>query len=119
MTTRFTVLLLAVTCSVLFISTASAQPAERILSGEPKQWHKVTLTVDGPQANETDTNPNPFLDYRMTVFFHSPSPTQTYRIPGYFAADGDAANSHAASGNKWRAHFAPDKPGRWRYCILF
>ena len=30
-------------------------------SGELRQWHKVTLTLDGPEASET-ADPNPFLD---------------------------------------------------------
>ena len=32
------------------------------ISGELKQWHKVTLTLDGPFAHERDTQPNPFTD---------------------------------------------------------
>jgi len=39
------------------------------LSGELKQWHKVTLNLAGPFAAETDTTPNPFIDYRLTVTF--------------------------------------------------
>ena len=39
------------------------------VSGELRQWHKVTLTLNGPQASETDSSPNPFTDYRMTVTF--------------------------------------------------
>lgn len=34
---------------------------------------------------------------------------------GYFAADGNAAQTSASSGDKWRAHLAPDKPGKWNY----
>ena len=77
-----------------------------VVSGELKQWHKVTLTFNGPQATETDTSPNPFTDYRMTVVFTHESGSPRYEVPGYFAADGDAANSSAASGNKWRAQIA-------------
>ncbi len=36
------------------------------ISGELKQWHKVTLTLDGPFAHEKDNKPNPFTDYRLT-----------------------------------------------------
>ena len=36
------------------------------VSGDLRQWHKVTLTLDGPQADETANDPNPFLDYRLT-----------------------------------------------------
>jgi hypothetical protein len=89
------------------------------ISGELRQWHKVTLTLDGPQADELSSAPNPFMDYRMTVTFAHESGTPTYRVPGYFAGDGDAGNSSASSGSKWRAHLAPDKTGRWTYRIAF
>ena len=36
-----------------------------------KQWHKVTLTLDGPFAHETDTDPNPFTDYRLDGHLHA------------------------------------------------
>lgn len=89
------------------------------ITGELKQWHKVTLDLVGPNASETDTSQNPFLDYRMTVeFVHEPS-SLTYRVPGYFAADGDAANTSAAEGDVWRAHLSPDLPGRWKYKVSF
>ena len=44
------------------------------ISGELKQWHKVTLTLDGPEAAETgagegESEVNPFTDYAMTVTF--------------------------------------------------
>lgn len=89
------------------------------ISGVLKQWHKVTLTLDGPFAHERDKQPNPFTDYRMTVTFRHESGSPTYDVPGYFAADGDAANSSAESGTKWRAHLSPDKPGKWSYSISF
>jgi len=89
------------------------------IDGELKQWHKVTLTIDGPEANETDTDPNPFLDYRMTVIFTHASGTPRYQVPGYFAADGNAAHTSARSGHKWRAHLSPDKPGIWNYRVEF
>jgi hypothetical protein len=89
------------------------------VSGELKQWHKVTLTVDGPSARETDNDPNPFTDYRMTVTFRHGSGSPEYKVPGYFAVDGNAANSSAGEGNKWRAHLSPDKAGRWAYEVSF
>jgi Domain of unknown function (DUF5060)/Putative collagen-binding domain of a collagenase len=87
------------------------------VSGELRQWHKVTLTLDGPQADESASDPNPFRDYRMTVTFAHESGVPTYSIPGYFAADGNAANTSATAGNKWRAHLSPDKAGRWDWRI--
>lgn len=89
------------------------------VSGELQQWHKVTLTLDGPFANEQDTSPNPFTDLAMNVTFTHASGTPTYIVPGYFAADGQASESSASSGTKWRAHLSPDKPGRWDYVVSF
>jgi len=86
-----------------------------IITGAHKQWHKLTITLSGPFSNETDTAPNPFLDYRMTVTFTHESGSLHYSVPGYFAADGNAAQTSATSGNKWRAHFSPDATGKWNY----
>ena len=86
------------------------------ISGELKVWHKVTLTLDGPFASETG-NPNPFLDYRMEVTFKRGA--LSYVVPGYFAADGKAANTSAKSGTKWRAHLSPDSAGKWSYTVSF
>ncbi len=88
------------------------------VTGELKQWHKVTLTLNGPYAHEKDNKPNPFTDYNMAVSFTHTDGT-THLVPGYFAADGDAANSSAESGTKWRAHFAPGKTGTWKYTVHF
>ncbi|MGC8991830.1 MAG: DUF5060 domain-containing protein, partial [Verrucomicrobiia bacterium] len=90
-----------------------------VISGDLKQWHKVTLTLDGPPASETDTQPNPFTDYCFEVTFAHASGSPKHLVPGYFAADGNAADTSATSGNKWRAHFSPDKPGQWNYLIHF
>ena len=128
-------------------------PADRIstnaeISGELRQWHKVTLTIDGPRASSYGTtmflfdedsgelhldvrpqagppgrlsymHPNPFLDYRMTVTFKHESGNLSYEVPGYFAADGNAAQTGVMSGNKWRAHLSPDKIGRWDWEVSF
>src|SRR5688572_29438151 len=79
----------------------SGRATDIIVEGELRQWHKVTLTLTGPEAVEAGGGPNPFMDYRLTVTFAHESGSPTYRVPGYFAADGNAANSSAASGNKW------------------
>jgi hypothetical protein len=89
------------------------------VGGELKQWHKVTLTLDGPFAHERDTQPNPFTALALNVTFTHESGTPSYVAPGYFAADGDAADSGAESGTKWRAHLSPDKAGRWSYVVSF
>jgi len=92
---------------------------EVVISGELKQWHKITLTLDGPFASETDIRPNPFTDYRMTVTFTHESGSPVYQVPGYFAADGNAAESSEYKGVKWRAHLAPDLTGLWSYKVSF
>jgi hypothetical protein len=109
---------LVVACAVL-VSPGVGPAATPTISGELKQWHKVTLTLDGPQAAENDTNPNPFLDYRFTVRFKHESGAPAYQVPGYFAADGNAAETSATAGNQWRAHLSPDKPGKWTYEVSF
>ena len=104
---------------LVVVSTSGfARAAEIEIAGELRQWHKVTLTVDGPEASEDDT-PNPFIDYRMQVTFQHPQTGTKYSVPGYFAADGDAANTSASSGNKWRAHLSPDHVGTWSYKVSF
>lgn len=83
-----------------------------VITGEAKQWHKVTFTFNGPKSSEQET-PNPFTDYRLDVTFTSGD--ESFVVPGYFAADGDAANSSASGGNKWRVHFSPNKTGKWHW----
>jgi hypothetical protein len=115
-----------VTVAMLLAGAASgtvraqgSAPSEVVISGELRQWHKVTLTLTGPEADESSVSPNPFVDYRMNVTFVHESGSPTYSVPGYFAGDGNAAHSSATSGNKWRAHLSPDKTGRWTYRISF
>ena len=94
-------------------------PGDVERSGEIKRWHKVTLTFAGPFAHEKDTDPNPFTDYRLDVSFEHIESGNRLFVPGYFAANGNAGESSAASGNKWRVHFAPDRPGAWRWQVDF
>ena len=41
------------------------------------------------------------------------------KVPGHFAADGNAAQSSANSGNKWRAYFLPREIGEYRVVTSF
>lgn len=88
------------------------------IKGELKQWHKVTLEIEGPESAE-DATPNPFMDYRLNVVFTHPTSGLSYTVPGYFAADGNAAETSATRGNVWRAHLCPDEVGEWTYVISF
>jgi hypothetical protein len=89
------------------------------VAGELKQWHAVTLDLAGPYVDEADVLPNPFTDYAFNVTFTHESGSPEYTVPGYFAADGGAAESGASAGTVWRAHLAPDKPGKWSYAVSF
>jgi hypothetical protein len=89
-----------------------------VTTGELKQWHKVTLTFSGPSTSEA-ASLNPFRDYRLNVTFVHSSSGQRYVVPGYYAADGNAAETGATAGNKWRVHFIPDQTGVWNYQVSF
>ena len=99
--------------SLLCIASCVApQPVE--IEGAMQRWHPVTLTFEGPQASE-DGSPNPFRDYRLTVVFAHSATESEYTVAGYFAADGDAAETSADSGDQWRVHFCPDMEGTWTW----
>jgi hypothetical protein len=102
----------------ILLSCAPLAVAAATVSGELRMWHKVTLDFAGPATSET-ADPNPFTDYRLDVTFTHPQSGKTHIVPGYYAADGDAANTGASSGNRWRVHFAPDRIGSWTYTASF
>lgn len=106
---------------VLLAATLTGQAAREdvsrgVVSGELKKWHRVTITFAGPETSET-AEPNPFRDYRLEVTFSSGG--KHYTVPGYYAADGNAAESGATSGNRWRVHFTPDETGQWTWKASF
>lgn len=82
------------------------------------QWQTVAVTFDGPETSE-GASPNPFRDYRMSVHFEHAISGEKFTVPGFFAADGNAAESSAKSGNKWRARFTPPHPGPWKWTASF
>ena len=96
--------------------TPSSDP--RDVQGELRKWHKVTIVFQGQPFSETDAR-NPFMDFRLDVTFKHPATEKKYVIPGYFAADGDAANTGSSSGDMWHCHFAPDETGTWNYETSF
>ncbi len=77
-----------------------------------KVWHTITLDFNGPDASENDRL-NPFLDFRLDVTFTNGD--TEYIVPGYYAADGNAAETSADRGNVWRVKFTPDISGKWKY----
>ncbi|MEQ8554864.1 MAG: DUF5060 domain-containing protein [Cyclobacteriaceae bacterium] len=113
------IIILASVASSCTADPGSITSDEVSITGELQQWHAVTLDLQGPHASETGPDPNPFTDFRFEVTFVHESGTPRYTVPGYFAADGNAAESGAESGNIWRAHLSPDKTGNWTYSISF
>jgi hypothetical protein len=102
--------------TLALISAAGGTVCAQQIGGELKQWHDIVLTFDGPASSES-AQPSPFLDYRLNVTFTKGS--KSYQAPGYYAADGNAAETSATSGNKWRVHFVPDETGEWTYRVSF
>jgi hypothetical protein len=93
-----------------------AQKTAPKIEGELKKWHRVTLNFEGPETSELASE-NPFLDYRLDVVFTNGD--KTYYVPGFYAADGNAAETSATSGNIWQVRFTPDATGEWKYVVSF
>lgn len=105
-------LLLVLLLSISFLSCSKSGQ----LTGEMKKWHRVTITFDGPETSEA-AELNPFMDYRLDVSFSNGE--RYYVVPGFYAADGNAGETSATAGNKWRVHFTPDAAGTWTYNASF
>lgn len=95
---------------LLFLSCGEKEDMKPI--AEYQQWHTVTLSFEGPETTE-EAGENPFLNYRLFVTFKNGE--NEYIIPGFYAADGDAAETGANSGNIWQVRFTPDRQGKWSY----
>ncbi|MEM1358728.1 MAG: DUF5060 domain-containing protein, partial [Bacteroidota bacterium] len=80
------------------------------------KWQKVSLDFRGPATSET-AEENPFTDYRLDVNF-SLNDT-VFTVPGFFAADGNAAETSADAGAVWRVNFRPDREGLWQWEAVF
>jgi hypothetical protein len=104
-----------VICAVLAVGH-SVTASEGDICGELKKWHEVTITFEGPDTSE-QAEPNPFRDYRLDATFTKGN--KRCVVAGYYAADGNAGQSGAEKGNKWRVHFVPDEEGQWTYEAFF
>jgi hypothetical protein len=102
---------------LFFITFNSCKQQKEVkIEGELKKWHRITLNFEGPQTSEIDEN-NPFLNYRLDVTFKNGN--KEYVIPGFYAADGNAAETSSDSGNVWQVRFTPDTIGEWTYTASF
>ena len=114
---QYRLILIIIICSVFSANLCVFGAANKCeVMSELKKWHKMTLTFTGPETGE-NAEPNPFLDYRLTVTFSKGQ--KRYIAGGYYAADGNAAETGAKAGNKWRVHFVPDETGQWAYAASF
>lgn len=100
---------------LVFLPTLLA--AQRV-DGEPKVWHRITVSFEGPETAE-DATPNPFTDYRLTVEFRHTATGRSVRVPGFYAADGSAAETSAMRGRIWQARFLPDAEGELTFRASF
>jgi len=107
---RMVCLMAWVGLGVLASGCSSHKPT--FVSGSLEQYQPVTLSFNGPMLREVGPA-NPFTDYRMTVRFTLGK--RVVDVPGYFASDGQAADTSPLGGHVWRVHFLPDEPGEWKY----
>ena len=87
--------------------------------GPWKKWHPLHVTFDRATNTSEIDQDNPFRNYRLDVYFVHPASGTVHRVPGYYAADGNAADTSASMGSKWRAHLTPDRSGTWFYLASF
>jgi|GEM_PF-366548 len=102
----------------LFVALVAPSASGNVVTGELRVWHRVSVSFTGPQTSETAAV-NPFSDYRLNVTFTHAASGAVYIVPGFYAADGNAAESSAVSGATWRVHFVPDRDGVWTYTASF
>lgn len=94
----------------LTVSTLQAAPSPD--TAHVRQWHTKTISFEGPKTSEF-ADPNPFTDFRLQVTFtHTDA---RYVVRGFYAADGNAAETGAKAGRVWQVRFAPDRVGTWNY----
>jgi hypothetical protein len=103
---------------MIWLAGLEPLPTDGVVTGELKKWHNVTVTFSGPWTHEA-ADPNPFSDYRLDVTFTHSDTGREIGVPGYYAADGNAAHSSAGGGDRWRVHFRPDAEGEWTYAASF
>lgn len=100
---------------ILYLCSAQAL-AQIDVRGDKQIWHTVTLDIEGPESKEEEAT---FRDIRVNVTFTHKESKRKFLVPAYFAADGNAANSSAESGNIWRAKFTADAAGEWQWSLSF
>ncbi|WP_020533075.1 DUF5060 domain-containing protein [Flexithrix dorotheae] len=103
--------------SGIFFLIVSCSPEQEEVVKAYQQWHTITLPFDGPETAENAPD-NPFLNYRLQVTFQHQDGTE-YDVRGFYAADGNAAETSAKAGKVWKVRFTPDQLGNWNYKAFF
>ncbi len=101
--------------SIIFLYSCKQEKYEKA-DYTVEKWDKITLSFQGPATHELAED-NPFQNYRLIVTFTNGN--SSYAIQGFYAADGNAAESGADSGNIWQVRFVPDLEGTWDYSVSF
>lgn len=110
------------TLSILFITVlgvlcTGCEQAPFIAERQPTEtgqvWHTVTLDFQGPDTSES-ADLNPFLDYRLDVTLTHEN-GEVRKLQGFYAADGNAAQTGVDFGKTWQVRFVPNLSGEWRY----
>lgn len=84
------------------------------IPGDPRRWSPMEIWFQGPAHKELDEQPNPFLDYRLTVRFVAPG-GERFDVPGFFDGNG----SGVGTGDIWKVRFTPGQVGTWTFQASF
>ncbi len=103
-------------CIYVLAIAACDQSSSQADQWQVEKWDKLTLNFTGPNTSE-NADENPFLNYRLLVSFEHEDGSIT--VPGFYAADGNAAESGASEGGIWQVRFRPHLTGEWRYKASF
>lgn len=94
--------------TLLFISCQTTPDEAIKIEGELKQWHKVTLELNGPETMEW-AKENPFLDYRLEATFTNGN--KTYTVPGFLPPTAMLPKPPQNREKCGKCVSAPTKPG--------
>lgn len=99
---------------VAFLIPVLSQGMLAAVQGELKQWHTIEILLESQDEYSETGTPNPFVDLEMEVEVQHES-GKVSRLVGFFAADGNSANTSATKGRIWKARFSPGLKGKWQY----
>ena len=108
-------MLVIITFVILFCLSASEMQSADMTT---KRWTIHSAKFIGPHLSETGY-PNPFTDFVLECVYTHELTGEKMLVPGFFAADGDAAMTGASSGRVWICRFSPARTGIWHLKVSF